>query len=249
MPGQHRRSARTPGTKPRRRCARCRFSWSWTAARTRPRPSPRAFRGVRPVVIRRGPRRHRQARRGDGGHRQAPGRPANCGSPTPTPTALCRATGSPSWSPSPACTRRWCWGRSCPAPDSRRPLKKAWLSRHHLRDGHPHVHGANFGIRADTYLSLGGWPAADLARTSTWPGAPPAPAICGSPDRVDSRGHQRPHRRAGRPAASPATCRAGSAQARAPRSSARARSTRSTRPGPRRTPGATWPGWPAAART
>ena len=25
--------------------------------------------------------------------------------------------------------------------------------------GHPHVHGANFGIRADTYLELGGWPA------------------------------------------------------------------------------------------
>jgi glycosyltransferase involved in cell wall biosynthesis len=34
-----------------------------------------------------------------------------------------------------------------------------WLSRHHLRDGHPHVHGANFGIRADVYLNLGGWPA------------------------------------------------------------------------------------------
>jgi len=33
-----------------------------------------------------------------------------------------------------------------------------WLSRHHLRDGHPHVHGANFGIRADAYLNLGGWP-------------------------------------------------------------------------------------------
>jgi len=33
-----------------------------------------------------------------------------------------------------------------------------WLSRHQLRDGHPHVHGANFGIRADSYLSLGGWP-------------------------------------------------------------------------------------------
>jgi glycosyltransferase involved in cell wall biosynthesis len=33
-----------------------------------------------------------------------------------------------------------------------------WLSRHHLRDGHPHVHGANLGIRGDSYLSLGGWP-------------------------------------------------------------------------------------------
>lgn len=34
----------------------------------------------------------------------------------------------------------------------------AWRRRHHHRDGHPHVHGANFGIRADAYLALGGWP-------------------------------------------------------------------------------------------
>lgn len=33
-----------------------------------------------------------------------------------------------------------------------------WLRRHHLREGHPHVHGANLGIRGDCYLSLGGWP-------------------------------------------------------------------------------------------
>jgi hypothetical protein len=31
-------------------------------------------------------------------------------------------------------------------------------SRHHLRDGHPHVHGANLGIRGDTYLALGAEP-------------------------------------------------------------------------------------------
>lgn len=36
--------------------------------------------------------------------------------------------------------------------------RRAWLGRHRLRTGHPHVHGANFGIRADTYLALGGWP-------------------------------------------------------------------------------------------
>jgi hypothetical protein len=35
--------------------------------------------------------------------------------------------------------------------------RAAWLGRHHLRDGHPHVHGANFGIRGDSYLALGGW--------------------------------------------------------------------------------------------
>jgi glycosyltransferase involved in cell wall biosynthesis len=36
-------------------------------------------------------------------------------------------------------------------------LRTAWLAPHHLREGHPHVHGANLGIRADTYLELGGW--------------------------------------------------------------------------------------------
>jgi glycosyltransferase involved in cell wall biosynthesis len=33
-----------------------------------------------------------------------------------------------------------------------------WLERHHQRDGHHHIHGANFGIRADVYQALGGWP-------------------------------------------------------------------------------------------
>lgn len=32
-----------------------------------------------------------------------------------------------------------------------------WHSRHTLRDGHAHVHGANLGIRADAYATLGGW--------------------------------------------------------------------------------------------
>ncbi len=34
-----------------------------------------------------------------------------------------------------------------------------WQSHHNLVEGHSHVHGANFGIRADTYLRLGGWDA------------------------------------------------------------------------------------------
>jgi glycosyltransferase involved in cell wall biosynthesis len=48
-----------------------------------------------------------------------------------------------------------------------------WASRHHLREGHPHVHGANFGIRGDAYLALGGWQPlvtgedTDLARRAT----------------------------------------------------------------------------------
>jgi glycosyltransferase involved in cell wall biosynthesis len=48
-------------------------------------------------------------------------------------------------------------GTVLPSPGLPATLKKAWLSRHHLREGHPHIHGANFGIRADTYLTLGGW--------------------------------------------------------------------------------------------
>jgi hypothetical protein len=35
--------------------------------------------------------------------------------------------------------------------------RRLWRDRHHLGDGHPHVHGANFGIRADAYRALGGW--------------------------------------------------------------------------------------------
>ncbi len=51
-------------------------------------------------------------------------------------------------------------GTVVPGPDLRPRARAEWHGRHHLRDGHPHVHGANFGIRADTYLSLGGWPPA-----------------------------------------------------------------------------------------
>ena len=48
-------------------------------------------------------------------------------------------------------------GTVLPGPGLPAALKKAWLSEHHLREDHPHIHGANFGIRADTYLTLGGW--------------------------------------------------------------------------------------------
>jgi len=53
-------------------------------------------------------------------------------------------------------------GTVIPSPELAFPLRKAWLARHHLADGHRHVHGANFGIRADVYAALGGW-SADLA--------------------------------------------------------------------------------------
>ncbi|MEK4243463.1 glycosyltransferase [Janibacter sp. FSL W8-0316] len=32
-----------------------------------------------------------------------------------------------------------------------------WRARHHLVEGHPHVHGANLGLRASTYLAIGGF--------------------------------------------------------------------------------------------
>jgi glycosyltransferase involved in cell wall biosynthesis len=36
-------------------------------------------------------------------------------------------------------------------------LLDRWLQRHRLIEGHPHVHGANLGIRADIYLEIGGF--------------------------------------------------------------------------------------------
>ena len=36
-------------------------------------------------------------------------------------------------------------------------LRHTWLAAHQTGSGHPHVHGANLGVRADTYLELGGW--------------------------------------------------------------------------------------------
>jgi hypothetical protein len=37
----------------------------------------------------------------------------------------------------------------------------SWYPRHVVTDGHPHVHGANLGLRGDTYLAPGGF--ADVA--------------------------------------------------------------------------------------
>jgi hypothetical protein len=39
------------------------------------------------------------------------------------------------------------------------PQGQAWRALHGPYEGHPHVYGANFGIRADVYRRLGGWPA------------------------------------------------------------------------------------------
>ncbi|MEH3136617.1 MAG: glycosyltransferase [Mycolicibacterium neoaurum] len=37
-------------------------------------------------------------------------------------------------------------------------IYRRWLRRHELTEGHPHVHGANLGFRADVYLRAGGFP-------------------------------------------------------------------------------------------
>lgn len=50
-------------------------------------------------------------------------------------------------------------GTVLPGRDLGPRTRAEWLRGHQLREGHPHVHGANFGIRGDAYLSLGGWPA------------------------------------------------------------------------------------------
>jgi glycosyltransferase involved in cell wall biosynthesis len=36
-------------------------------------------------------------------------------------------------------------------------LMAAWRLRHSVTDGHPHVHGANLGVRGDTYYRAGGF--------------------------------------------------------------------------------------------
>jgi len=49
-------------------------------------------------------------------------------------------------------------GTVLPGPGLPDLVRLAWLARHHQCGNHPHVHGANLGIRADAYLNLGGWP-------------------------------------------------------------------------------------------
>jgi hypothetical protein len=44
-------------------------------------------------------------------------------------------------------------------PDAELPAadRARWHAEHDLVDGHPHVHGANLGVRADRYLAAGGF--------------------------------------------------------------------------------------------
>lgn len=41
-------------------------------------------------------------------------------------------------------------------------VHQAWSLRHHLGEGHPHVHGANLGVRGSSYLAAGGFAAVPL---------------------------------------------------------------------------------------
>jgi hypothetical protein len=50
-------------------------------------------------------------------------------------------------------------GTVLPGPELQPAQARTWLSQHVLREDHPHIHGANLGIRADAYGALGGWPA------------------------------------------------------------------------------------------
>src|SRR6478609_7131631 len=42
------------------------------------------------------------------------------------------------------------------------PVVRRWLNRHDLADGHPHVHAANLGVRADIYRAVGGFAGVDV---------------------------------------------------------------------------------------
>jgi GT2 family glycosyltransferase len=48
-------------------------------------------------------------------------------------------------------------GTVLPGLELPRALRTTWLAQHQLQEQHPHIHGANLGIRADTYLAIGGW--------------------------------------------------------------------------------------------
>ncbi len=48
-------------------------------------------------------------------------------------------------------------GTVVPAAGLRPDVQAVWRSRHTLRHGHGHVHGANLGIRASTLFAVGGW--------------------------------------------------------------------------------------------
>ncbi len=148
--------------------ARRHLAWNWTAdvdvqvivvldnCEDRTAAIAARFRGVRPVVISAGR---------VGTARDAGARAAIADTPSPGELWLANTDADcvmpPNWLSfmmAEACRgTHVVLGTVLPGPGLPSALRAVWLSRHHLRDNHPHIHGANFGIRADTYLSLGGW--------------------------------------------------------------------------------------------
>ncbi|XVX20496.1 glycosyltransferase [Actinomycetota bacterium] len=50
-----------------------------------------------------------------------------------------------------------------PDPDEMSPrLARLWASQPQVADGHPHIHGANLGVRGDAYVAAGGYAALDV---------------------------------------------------------------------------------------
>ncbi|MBO3142035.1 glycosyltransferase [Dermatophilus congolensis] len=49
-----------------------------------------------------------------------------------------------------------------PTPHTNPTLLNTWHAQHNLTETHPYIHGANLGIRASTYLHIGGFPAITL---------------------------------------------------------------------------------------
>ena len=127
------------------------------------------------------------------------GRPRSAGWRRPTPTPGCPRTG---------------WSARCPsrtagadvvlgtvfvddwaALPSRR--ERRWQATYVARDGHGHVHGANAGLRLDTYLAVGGF--ADLDRDEDVALAAATRAPPGGAHRRASRSSPAPGCAAGRP--------------------------------------------------
>jgi glycosyltransferase involved in cell wall biosynthesis len=66
-------------------------------------------------------------------------------------------------------------------------LLRSWQLQHRFRENHPHVYGANFGIRASAYLAAGGFRGITAMRTASWrsgcgiwisPSGLPIPSAC-----------------------------------------------------------------------
>ena len=56
-----------------------------------------------------------------------------------------------------------------PDPDGMDPeLLRRWLERHPFHENHPHIYGANFGVRASAYLAAGGFARVRPTRTAPW---------------------------------------------------------------------------------